>query len=132
MKLPPRNLLYGYAFIGALAFAIDTSASLVLAEWMHYVAANSAGFLTAFAFNYAAGHRYVFRRSFSRQEIAASLPPVLMISLAGLGLSDLLIILFHGVMNFSLLPAKIMTASLAMVFNLGARLYLVYGSSLDD
>lgn len=118
--------------MGGMAFAIDTSVSLALADWMHYVAANSVGFLTAFAFNYATAHRFVFRRSFSRREISASLPPVLMISLTGLALSDLLIILFHGVWNFSLLPAKVLTAVLAMIFNVGARLYLVYGSSSGD
>lgn len=119
-----RGLRFGV--VGAVAFLIDTGLTLLLAQALHYVAANTVGFFVANAVNFLLGHFWAFRDVTPGCSAARTYPLILAVSAVGLGLSDLLIYALVGLAGMALLPGKVVTAGLVMIWNFGARHYWIY------
>jgi putative flippase GtrA len=118
---------FRYVLVGAAAFVVD----LTLLVWltgsgMHYLAANSLAFLAANLFNFAAAHRFVFASSARTRDWRALYLVVLVISLAGLAINDLLLWTASDLLGLALVPAKIVATALTLVWNFYARKRLAY------
>lgn len=118
-----------FMLVGGLAFLVDTTITLALAAFIHYLLANAVGFAIAFLVNFLLGHRIAFDQPFALASLRRALPGVLAISLSGLALSSGFMLLFHGTMALPLLPSKVATAGLVMMWNFGLRYSTVYRES---
>lgn len=52
--------LASYLVVGGIAFIVDASITMMLAKHIHYVAANTAGFIVANLVNFLLAHKWVF------------------------------------------------------------------------
>lgn len=118
-----------YLIVGGASFLIDFAITLLLVPYLHYLWANTLGFLIANAFNFLAGHRYVFKRPWHLADMARAYPAVLSVSVIGLILSNVLMYVFIEQMAMDLIPAKIVTTALVLIWNFSARLRFIYKSS---
>jgi putative flippase GtrA len=116
-----------YVIVGAGAFAVDLTLLVWLTDGgMHYLAANSLAFLVANLFNFAAAHRFVFGSSARTSDWRALYLVILLISVAGLAINDLLLYAASAVLGLPLVGAKVVATMVTLLWNFYARKRLAY------
>lgn len=120
-----------YTVVGVIAFGVDAGLTLWLALKMHYIVANTLGFLVANLVNFLLSHGLVFRRAYSMEALVRVYPSVLGISVLGLLLSDALIVVFVDIAGLTLAIAKVMTTGCVLFWNFLARVLIVYKASVE-
>lgn len=118
-----------YVVIGSIAFSIDASITLGLATFLNYIFANTVGFIVANFANFLLAHKWVFHGKLVRAELVNTYFPVLAISVIGLGLSNLSMYLLIEYVNMHILPAKIVTTLIVLVWNFFGRITFVYNKT---
>lgn len=123
---PRAGLLVRYVVTGFAAFGIDTVITLTGALFVHFLIANTLGFVIANAAQFVVVHRWVFGKRFETRSIVPLYLATLGISLAGLGLSTAIV--YGGVawLGLSLFHAKVLAAGAGLMFNLSLRMATVY------
>lgn len=115
-----------YLVVGGIAFIVDAGITLALAKHIHYVAANTAGFVIANLVNFLLAHKWVFHGKLEPVNLGRAYLPTLLVSVMGLLLSNLFMVMFVGFAGWSLLPAKILTTMLVLVWNFFGRIKFIY------
>lgn len=115
-----------YLVVGSIAFIIDASITLMLAKYIHYVAANTVGFIVANLANFLLAHKWVFHGNLEPNELGRAYLTTLAVSIVGLLISNLCMIMFVDVAGWHLLPAKILTTIIVLVWNFLGRIKFIY------
>ncbi|MDO4572462.1 MAG: GtrA family protein [Clostridia bacterium] len=128
-KLLAQALRYGLA--AALGFLADYGLLALLTEALgwHYLLAVPLAFIAGIAVNYLVGVAFVFRRG--RLSRAAELTGFLFISLAALGLTELTMYLFTGLLGLHPLVSRLLSGALTYLFNFLSRRFLLYGKPAE-
>jgi putative flippase GtrA len=118
---------FRYVIVGAAAFVVDVALLVWLAEGgMHYLAANSIAFLAANLFNFAVAHRFVFASGARTSDWRTLYLVILVISVAGLAINDLLLYAATAALGLPLVAAKIVATMVTLLWNFHARKRLAY------
>ena len=127
MRMPsePRRF-FRYAATGVMAFAVDLAVTLATLPLVHYLVANTLGFLVANAAQFVVAHTWVFGRSLRDRDVPRLYALTLGISSAGLAASNAIVWLGYGVMGAPLVPVKMAAALLVLLLNFGLRRALAY------
>ena len=112
--------------VGAIAFLIDIALTVYLARFFHYVIANTLGFVVANIANFLLAHKWVFNHDFTRPQLTRAYPPVFAVSIIGLLLSDLFIYIFVDMLGLDLIPGKVATTALVLIWSFYGRIVFVY------
>lgn len=115
-----------YAATGLMAFAIDLAVTLASLPWVHYLLANTLGFLVANAAQFLVAHTWVFGRSLHDPGVGRLYMLTVAISTAGLGASNGIVWAGYGVLGVPLVPVKMAGAILVLVVNFGLRRVFAY------
>lgn len=116
-----------YTIIGALAFLIDVTLLLWLANiGVHYLVANTIAFLGANLFNVMAAHQFVFAANGRISDWRALYLVILAVSFVGLLINDFLVYVAAGVFGLPLVAAKVIATLVTLLWNFGARKRLAY------
>lgn len=93
---------------------------------MHYLISAGLGFIVGLVFVYISSNKWVFgkRQMGDRQVLEFSLFAI--IGIVGLGLTVLFMWLFVDAFGIYPLIAKLITTGLVLIWNFGARKYLLY------
>ena len=120
MRVTAAELLR-YLAVSAVALAVDTTALLLAANFVHYLWEATLGFLLGAVTSYLFSVRWVFRHrrlaGFPKTEFAAFAA----VGVAGLGLNNLAIYAAVEHAGLGLLMAKAVAAMLTFSFNFGLR-----------
>ena len=111
--------------VGTVAFAIDLGSLLVLAQYLHVIAANTIAFVIANAANFLMGHVWVFERPLVTISLR-TYARVLLISVIGLAVNDAVVWLSAIAVGLSLLISKVIATLVGLVWNYAARVSWVY------
>lgn len=118
-----------YLIVGSITFFIDAAITLSLATVLHYIVANTMGFIVANFANFLLAHKWVFRGKLERSDLVSTYFSVLAISVIGLLLSNLSMYILIDHANVQLLPAKIVTTLIVLVWNFFGRIAFVYNKA---
>jgi putative flippase GtrA len=125
MPAESRRFL-GYAATGVMAFAIDLAVTLATLPWVHYLVANTLGFLVANAAQFVLAHIWVFGRSLRDSGVARLYLVTLAISTLGLAASNGIVWAGYGVLGAPMVPVKMAAAILVLALNFGLRRAIAY------
>ena len=125
--------IFRYALVGGTAAVVDFVIFLVFAKLMgfNYLWVGGIGFVVATAVNYVLSIRHVFTTGvrFGRHmEIAL----VFAVSLAGLGLNQLILYVGIGKLGTEMLLTKIFATGLVFVWNYTVRHHFVFRQPADS
>ena len=119
-----QALRYGVA--AALGFAADYGTLILLKEGLglHYLLAAAIAFAIGIAVNYLVGVLFVFRRG--ELPRALELTGFLLISLAALGLTELLLYALTELFGLHYLLSRLLAGAATYLFNFLMRRYALY------
>ena len=115
-----------YSVTGVFAFLVDLVITLALARAVHYLIANSAGFVVANFLQFLIVHQWVFRQPFKGKKVFSLYLATFAISLLGLFSSNVLVYIGVEVLSLSLAIAKAITAIIVLGINYSLRVAIVY------
>jgi putative flippase GtrA len=115
-----------YSVTGVFAFLVDLAITLALSRAVHYLVANSAGFVVANFLQFLIVHQWVFRQSFKGKRVFSLYLATLAISLLGLVSSNVFVYIGVDLLGFSLAVAKAITAVIVLGINYSLRVASVY------
>jgi putative flippase GtrA len=115
-----------YILVGLVCLVIDFGVTWLLLPALHLLLANSIGFLVANVANFLLAHRWVFQSKVPSSQSANTYMAVLVVSLVGLALSDLIVWVTLSLWDAPFLIGKFLAASIALVWNFGARKVWIY------
>ena len=115
-----------YLVVGTIAFAIDLGLLLTLAPLMALLAANTLAFIVANAANFVLGHIWVYGRSLRDPDLARHYTAVLLASVVGLAINDLVVWVGVVVIGASLVVSKVAATAVALAWNFAARALWIY------
>lgn len=119
-------MLLRYAVLGVFAFLIDLGVTLAASRVMHYLIANSLGFIVANAVQFLVAHTWVFRRSLGEDTLLVTYGKTLGISLAGIAASDGMVFLMVAGVGLPLVGAKFVASGVVLALNFALRRAYVY------
>jgi len=117
---------FRYIFVGGAAFLADYALLFLLTRLgMHYLVAAVFAFLFGFLVNFSMGKWLVFQKetSMGRQKEMAG---VLLISLVGLALTELLLFFFTEILYVHYMLSKVIAAGLVLLWNFWAKKRWMY------
>ena len=115
-----------YAATGAMAFVTDMAVTLATVPFMHYLLANTLGFVVANAAQFAVAHTWVVGRSFADEDLLRIYLTTLAISGLGLAVSDGIVFVGVGVAGVPLVLSKVAAAGIVLVLNFSLRRVTAY------
>lgn len=117
-----------YLIAGGAGFLLDFGTLYLCFNilGMHYLISAGLGFIVGLVFVYISSNKWVFgeRQMGDRQVLEFSLFTI--IGIVGLGLTVLFMWLFVDALGIYPLIAKLITTGLVLIWNFGARKYLLY------
>ncbi|WP_165062300.1 MULTISPECIES: GtrA family protein [unclassified Adlercreutzia] len=120
-----KNLIAQFAkfgVVGGIAFLIDYGVMVFLTEvfGINYLISATISFTVSVIFNYLASMRYVFthKEDMSRRR---EFIIFIVLSVIGLGLNDLLMWVFTGLLGVTYLISKIIATAFVTVYNFVTR-----------
>ena len=116
-----------YLVVGGLAFLVDLGTLYALTEFagLHYLVSAAVAFLLGSAVNYALSRMWVFDRRVI-QNTSLEILAFTAIGIVGLGLNEAIIWFIHEPMHFHYLAAKIVSGGIVLIWNFGARKFLLF------
>ncbi len=115
-----------YVLVGLICLVIDFGVTWLLLPSVHLLVANSIGFLVANAANFLLAHRWVFQSKVPSSQSVSTYMAVLLVSLVGLALSNLVVWVSISLWNAHFLIGKFLAASIGLIWNFGARKVWIY------
>lgn len=135
-KIPSRRGTIGqflrYFVTGGLAFVLDFGTFTLALYYfgIHYLVSNLIGLATGNVVNYLLTMRWVFsteKRKMGKHVLLEVIVFVL-ISLLGMGLNELLMFTFVGVLHIQEMVSKVCAAIIVLLYNFLARKYILFKS----
>jgi putative flippase GtrA len=119
--------LIRYTFVGGVAFIVDFGTLYGLKEHLHidYLAAAAVAFLLGLLVNYFISVRWVFCDRTIRNRLT-EFAVFGVIGLFGLGLNELLLWIFTGILLIHYLISKLMTTFIVYFWNFFARKLILF------
>ena len=114
-----------YAVTGVFAFLVDLVITLALSKAVHYLIANSVGFVVANFLQFLVVHQWVFRQPFKEKKVFSLYLATFAISLLGLLSSNVFVYFGVEVLGLSLAIAKAITAVIVLGINYSLRVVSV-------
>lgn len=135
-KIPSRRGVVGqflrYFVTGGLAFIVDFGAFAVALYYfdIHYLISNLIGLAAGNVVNYLLTVRWVFSTEKRKMEKYVFLEVVVfvLISLFGMGLNELLMYVFVGVLGIQEMVSKVGAAIIVLLYNFFARKFILFKS----
>lgn len=119
--------LFRSLIVGGLSFCMDTAVLWLLEHMgMHYLLAAVFGFIAGVTVNYLLSSFFVFSALTPTLCRTAEMLIFLLISLVGLGLTELLMWLFTDRLGVFLLLSKVISTVIVYVWNFLARRLILY------
>jgi putative flippase GtrA len=124
------NTLYQlirYTFVGGLAFLVDFGTLYALTEFLglHYLISAGIAFVLGLLTNYLISIKWVFTtRNIRNRKLEFLIFTI--IGFVGLGLNELFLWNFTGILGFYYLLSKILTAILVYLWNFFARKVVLF------
>lgn len=119
--------VYRFAVVGVIATLIDFVILFILHRLfaMNYLIATAFAFIIATVFNYWASMAYIFTSKYSGKGKSKEFTIFLVLSVLGLGLTQLLMMLFVETFRMDVMVSKIFVTGFVMVFNFVSRKILL-------
>ena len=117
-----------YMFAGGVGFLIDYSILALFYEvcGCHYLLSSAMGFVCGLIFVYVASNRWVFSNRKMQHHQVVEFVIFSIIGLVGLLLTMLFMWLFTDVCAIHVLISKLLTTALVLMWNFGARKFILY------
>lgn len=115
-----------YILVGLICLVIDFGVTWLLLPSLHLLLANSIGFLVANVANFLLAHRWVFQSKVPSSQSVSTYMAVLLVSLVGLALSNLVVWVSISLWDAHFLIGKFLAASIGLIWNFGARKVWIY------
>jgi putative flippase GtrA len=112
--------------VGLICLVIDFGVTWLLLPSLHLLLANSIGFLVANVANFLLAHRWVFQSDVPSSQSVNTYMAVLLVSLVGLALSNLVVWVSISLWDAHFLIGKFLAASIGLIWNFGARKIWIY------
>ena len=115
-----------YALVAAAGFAADYGMLILLKEvfGLHYLLAAAIAFIIGVAVNYVAGALFVFRKSALPR--AVELTGFLFVSLAALGLTELMMYVLTDLFKLHYMVSRVLSGAATYLFNFFMRRCVLY------
>jgi putative flippase GtrA len=116
-----------YVVVGGVSFVADAGTLWALTNLahVHYLVSNVAGFVIGLTLNYLLSIAWVFQKR-SGLGLGAEFGAFALIGVLGLGLNEVLLWLGTGLFALPLLLSKCGATGVVLVWNFGARKWLLY------
>jgi putative flippase GtrA len=139
-KIPSRRGLVGqflrYFVTGGLAFVVDFGAFALALYYfdIHYLISNLIGLAAGNVVNYLLTVRWVFSTEKRKMEKYVFLEVVVfvLISLLGMGLNELLMYVFVGILHIQEMVSKVVAAIIVLLYNFLARKFILFKSGTKN
>ena len=119
--------LHDYFWVGIAAALIDYGCLIILVHaGLNYILANTVSFSIANIFNFVAGHYVVFAGASRHDRLLSSYVYVLMISVLGLVINDVVLFLSVHILAMHILLGKTVATVVGFAWNFSARKRWVY------
>jgi putative flippase GtrA len=115
-----------YILVGLICLVVDFGVTWLLLPSLHLLLANSIGFLVANVANFLLAHRWVFQSDVPSSQSVHTYMAVLLVSLVGLALSNLVVWMSISLWDAHFLIGKFLAASIGLIWNFGARKIWIY------
>ena len=139
-KIPSRRGIVGqflrYFVTGGLAFVVDFGAFALALYYfdIHYLISNLIGLAAGNVVNYLLTVRWVFSTEKRKMEKYVFLEVVVfvLISLLGMGLNELLMYVFVGILHIQEMVSKVVAAIIVLLYNFLARKFILFKSGTKN
>lgn len=116
-----------YLVVGGVAFVVDFGSLYLLTEFagLHYLISAAVAFLFGLATNYWLSLRWVFDRR-TMDNVAMELSVFTAIGVVGLGLNEGIIWFGREKVQLHYMAAKAVSSGIVLIWNFGARRFLLF------
>jgi putative flippase GtrA len=116
-----------YVIVGTFITLLDFTVTLTTAKAVHYLIANTLGFVIANGVQFVINHTWVFRRALEGNgALGRTYLFTLAISLTALSASNLGVWVGVSLLGLQLVYAKVLVMPVVLAINYGGRRLLVY------
>jgi putative flippase GtrA len=116
-----------YVVVGGLAFLVDFGSLYGLTEFagLHYLISAAVAFLFGLVVNYCLSLLWVFDRR-TMKSVTVEFLVFAVIGIVGLGLNEGIIWFVREKIGFHYLVAKVISAGIVLIWNFGARKFVLF------
>ncbi|XJS10212.1 GtrA family protein [Aerococcaceae bacterium WGS1372] len=126
--------LFNFAVVGGISTLIDFIVLFIMHEVMsiNYLVGTAIAFIVATIFNYWASMRYIFESKYNKHEKTKEFTIFFILSIAGLILTQVLMVLFVERFNFEVMLSKVFVTVFVMLFNFISRKIFLDNSNSEQ
>lgn len=123
--------IFRFMLVGGLSTAIDFIVLYVLHHQfqMNYLLATGVAFAVATVFNYWASMTFIFESKFTQEQKKQEFSLFLILSLCGLGLTELLMFISVDLFASPVMLGKLFVTAIVMIFNFVTRKRFIEGKT---